>query len=141
MRLHPPSTPFGPENVINGVARPEKWPNIWISDPNATFPQTLTLDFGEDVEFNTVYLTFDTNLHVDTSSWPPLYKAPECVRDYALKIPRNNKWEVIAEFRGNYHRRRIHRFDTVKSRKLMLEIYASNGDPTARVYEIRVYKE
>ena len=141
MRLYPPSTPFGPENVVNGVARPEKWPNIWISDPNVAFPQTLTLDFGEDVEFNTVYLTFDTNLHMSAPSWPPLYKAPECVRDYALKILRNNKWEVITEFRGNYHRRRIHRFDTVKSRKLMLEIYASNGDPTARVYEIRVYKE
>jgi hypothetical protein len=141
MRLDPPSTPFGPENVVSGVARPEKWTNIWISDPNATFPQTLTLDFGEEVECNTVYLTFDTYLHVDTAYWPPLHKAPECVRDYALKVLCNNEWKVVAEFKGNYHRRRVHRFDTVKCRKLMLEIYASNGDPTARVYEIRVYKE
>jgi len=123
LRLDPPSKPFGPENVISGVARPEKWTNIWISDPNEKFPQTLTLDFGREVEFNTVYLTFDTFLHLDTSHWPPLHKAPECVRDYAL------------------HRRRVHRFDMVKTDRLMLEVYASNGDPTARVYEIRIYKE
>ncbi|MBO3842858.1 MAG: FAD-dependent oxidoreductase, partial [Candidatus Brockarchaeota archaeon] len=141
MRLAPPSMPFGPENVINGVARPEKWTNIWISDPNATFPQKLVLDFGEEIEFNTVYLTFDTNLHIDTTYWPPLHKAQECVRDYALKVLCNNEWRVVAEFKGNYHRRRIHRFDMVKSKKLMLEVYASNGHPTARLYEIRVYKE
>jgi len=86
LRLDPPSKPFGPENVISGVARPEKWTNIWISDPNEKFPQRLILEFEEKVEFNTVYLTFDTFLHLDTHYWPPLYKAPECVRDYALKV-------------------------------------------------------
>ena len=141
LRLDPPSRPFGPENVVSGVARPEKWTNIWISDPNEKFPQTLTLDFGKEVEFNTVYLTFDTFLHLDTVLWPPLHKVPECVRDYALKVSDKDGWKTIAEFKGNYHRRRIHRFGTVKSKKLMLEIYSSNGDPTARVYEIRVYKE
>jgi len=141
LRLDPPSKPFTAENVISGVARPEKWTNIWISDPKEGFPQKLTLDFGEEVEFNTVYLTFDTFLHLDTPQWPPLHRAPECVRDYALKVPTKDGWKTIAEFKGNYHRRRIHRFDTIKSKRLMLEVYASNGDPTARVYEIRVYKE
>ncbi len=141
IRLDPPSTPFGPENVVSGVARPEKWTNIWISDPNAGFPQTLSLDFGGETEFDTVYLTFDTYLHTDTTGWPPLHKTPECTRDYALKIFCNDKWKVIAEFKGNHHRRRIHRFASVKSNRLMIEVYSSNGDPTARVYEIRVYKE
>jgi len=141
LRIDPPSTPFRPENVVNGVARPEKWTNIWISDPTSGFPQELILDFGEKVSFNTVYLTFDTYLHEDTCAWPPLYKVPECVRDYALKIYQNDTWETIIKVEGNYHRRRIHRFNTVSSNKLMLEIYASNGDPTARVYEIRVYNE
>lgn len=141
LRINPLSTPFGPENVISGVARPEKWTNVWISDPNAKFPQILTLDFGEEIDFNTVCLTFDTFLHVDTYNWPPFHRVPECVRDYALRVLCNDKWKTIAEFKGNYHRRRVHHFDTVKSKKLMLEVYASNGDPTARVYEIRVYKE
>ncbi|RLG94518.1 hypothetical protein DRO37_05315 [Candidatus Bathyarchaeota archaeon] len=141
LRIDPPSKPFGPENVINGVARPERWTNIWISDPEKGFPQSLILDFGDEVEFNTVYLTFDTFLHTDTSDWPPLHRVPECIRDYALKIQDGNGWRTLVEFRGNYHRRRIHRFSTVKSRKLMLEVHSSNGDPTARVYEIRVYKE
>ena len=63
LRLNPPSKPFEPENVISGVARPEKWTNIWISDPNKGFPQSLTIDFGGEVQFNTVYLTFDTYLY------------------------------------------------------------------------------
>jgi len=141
LRLDPPSTPFGPENVVRGVARPEKWTNIWISDPNAGFPQTLTLDFGEKVSFNTVYLTFDTYLHQDTYTFPPLYRVPECVQGYALKVLCEDEWKTVAEFKGNYQRRRVHRFATVNTRKLTLEVYASNGDPTARVYEIRVYKE
>jgi hypothetical protein len=41
--------PFGPENVTSGVAKPEKWTNIWISDPSSGFPQHLILDFGERV--------------------------------------------------------------------------------------------
>jgi hypothetical protein len=57
-----------------------------------------------------------------------------------LKVLCKDQWNVLAEFKGNYHRRRIHHFETVNTRKLLLEVYASNGDPTARVYEMRVYK-
>jgi hypothetical protein len=141
MRLSPPSEPFEPANVINGVARPEKWTNIWISDPDAGFPQTLTIDFGRDVEFNKVYLTFDTFLDVDNAALPPYHKAPECVCDYALKAFCEGRWNVLAEFKGNFHRRRIHHVETMTTRNIALEVRRSNGEPTARVYEVRVYKE
>ena len=141
LRLEPPSKPFGPRNVVSGVARPERWTNIWISDPEKGFPQTLTLNLGEPVAFNTVYLTFDTYLHEDTYSFPPLYKVPECVKDYTLKALCREGWRTIVEYKGNYHRRRIHHFETLKASKLKLEVQSTNGAPTARVYEVRIYKE
>jgi hypothetical protein len=140
MRLDPPSVPFEPENVVNGVARPERWTNIWISRPDA-LPQTLTLDFGESRTLNTVYLTFDTRLHVECRAFPGLTRVPECVRDYAVKAEVDGAWKTLAEVTGNYHRRRLHRFARVKARRLAVEVRATNGDPSARVYEVRVYDE
>ncbi len=50
-------------------------------------------------------------------------------------------WLKVASVSGNYQRRRVHRFDAVTSRKVRLEILRSNGDPSARLYQVRVYDE
>ncbi|HIE50160.1 MAG TPA: FAD-dependent oxidoreductase, partial [Armatimonadetes bacterium] len=141
LRPYPPAAPFGPENLISGVARPEKWTNLWMSDPAAKLPQAVTLDFREEVTFDTVYLTFDTFLHLDFDHFPPLYRIPECGRDYALQVWEAGGWKTVVEVEGNYQRRRVHRFAPVTARQLRLEVRATNGDPSARVYEIRVYRE
>lgn len=141
IRLSPTSYPYETENIMSGVSRPEKWTNIWISDPNDGFPQHVEVDFGKEVTFDTIYLTFDTNLSIPHMSTPPLSYAPECTKDYALFYEYQGKWEPILNIEGNYHRRRIHHFDDISSQKIRLEIYSTNGDPSARLYEIRVYKE
>ncbi len=141
MKVYPISFPYSAYNVNNGYARPEMWTNIWISDPNKGFPQSVTLDFKEDIEFNTVYLTFDTFLHKRIHEFSPHYRVPQCVKDYELWAFRKNEWKRVFSVKGNYFRFRIHRFTTVKASRLMLKILASNGDPSARVYQIRVYKE
>ena len=141
MRLSPDSRPYEAENILSGTTRPERWTNIWISDPGAGLPQSVELDFGREVSFDTVYLTFDTNLNKPHMKTPGLYKPPECVRDYVLYYDQNGSWKSVSVVEGNYQRRRIHRFDTVSSRKLRLEVRGTNGDPSARLYEIRVYKE
>lgn len=141
LRVEPPSEPYGPENVINGVARPEKWTNIWISDPHEKFPQTITLHFNGYISINTVYLTFDTYLHENTHIFPPLYKVPECVRDYIIRAHSNNGWETVTNYKDNYHRRRKHNFRTINADKLQIEVKSTNGAETARIYEVRIYKE
>ena len=70
-----------------------------------------------------------------------MYRVPECVKDYALKVFCRDGWRTVVECRGNYHRRRVHRFETVEADKLELEVQSTNGAPTARVYEVRIYKE
>jgi hypothetical protein len=138
-RVSPSSRPYGPANVVNGVARPEAWPNIWISDPQQAFPQWLELALPAPARFNTVYLTFDTNLN--TFPEFPRSVAPECVKDYTLDCRSGAGWRTLAEIQGNYHRRRIHRFDPVESDRLRLTVNTTNGAPSARVYEVRIYNE
>ena len=48
---------------------------------------------------------------------------------------------LYPEGRDNYMRRCSHRFDSVSADALRLNVLATNGAPSARVYEIRVYDE
>ena len=63
------------------------------------------------------------------------------MKDYELQVFTDGNWKTIEKVQGNYHRRRTHRFDRVSTDKLRLNVLATNGAPTARVYEIRVYDE
>jgi len=141
LRLRPASRPFEAANVLTGVARPEAWPNIWIGDPEDALPQSLSLTWDDPQEFDTVYLTFDTFLNVDPAALPPLWKAPECAKDYRIEAKVRGRWKKLVETTDNYQRRAIHHFPTVRSDQLRLVVSATNGAPSARVYEIRVYKE
>ncbi|RLE78720.1 MAG: hypothetical protein DRJ52_09950, partial [Thermoprotei archaeon] len=53
----------------------------------------------------------------------------------------NREWEEVTYVKNNYKRRRIHRFKRVRAEALRLEVLSTNGDRSARVYEIRVYNE
>jgi len=134
-RLRPASRPFEPENAVDGIARPDGWPNIWISDPSRPLPQSITLDFGAPHKIAAVHLSFDTNLNRLMDFGP----APECVRDYALLAEQDGTWRKLARVTGNYQRRCVHTFEPVQTSKLRLDVLATNGVPTARVYEIRAY--
>lgn len=131
---------FAPEMAINGIAR--KWDgktNMWSSDPRQELPQWLELDFGRERAFTSVYLTFDTNLapRVPTEACPP-----EAVRDYQVEVETpDGGWRTVAEVRGNFLRRRIHRFPEVVSRRMRVNVLATNGVKEARIFEVRVYHE
>lgn len=139
MELVPESRPYGPQNVTNGVARPESWTNLWISDPGGKLPQTLQLAWPQAVEFDTVYLTFDQSLCREHQDLPGFYVYPETMRDYHLEVDTVNGWQRVVEVRDNVHRHRRHKFPAVKSRSLRLTGTRTNGAPSMRVYEVRVY--
>lgn len=129
---------YKPENVINGVARPvDKKINMWASDPKKELPQQLVLEFEEPVTMNTVYLTFDTDIDTLVKFGP----VPECVKDYSLSYFDGNGWQNLVDVHGNYQRRRIHRFDEIMAHKLRLEVTKTNGDESARAYEMRCYNK
>jgi hypothetical protein len=60
---------------------------------------------------------------------------PETVRDYRLICGEH----TVADVKGNFQRMNRHRFDALETSNLRIEIAATNGDPLARVFEIRCY--
>lgn len=137
VKLNPPSKAYTADNAIRGTHRPDKWTNIWISQPQ--LPQQLELKWPKEQSFNTVLLTFDTNTGRRENG--ALFRYPDCVKDYDLEASARGSWKTIASVRDNYVRRRSHVFDRVTADKLRLNVLATNGAAAARVYEVRVYDE
>lgn len=139
MRVTPESFPFSPSNINQGSNRPDRWSNLWMSDPVQQLPARLLLEWASPVRFNCVQIIFDTNMNRRVRA--PFYRYPECVREYNLEANEGGAWKTVAEEKDNYMRRRVHRFEPVISDRLRLNILATNGVPNARVYEVRVYDE
>jgi hypothetical protein len=135
VRLLPESRPYGATNVNTGTNHPDRWTNIWISDPNHALPAWLELNWKRPTRLNLVQLAFDTD--ANRRSTLPLFRYPDCVRDYRLELD----GKTIASIQGNYHKRRVHRFPEMEGTALRLVVESTNGASMARVFEVRAYRE
>ncbi len=130
---------YKPENIINGLTRiEENKESLWVSDSSASFPQWIELDLGNPSDFNTVHLTFDTDL---STGRPEESRQEVCVKSYEVSAFSDGDWVELAESEDNFQRHRVHRFKKVRASKLRLTIRATHGVESARVFEIRVYNE
>lgn len=136
-------------NIVNGLRRGVyRVTNRWISDPTKGFPQWVELRFSREVRLREVHLVFDTGLHRPlTLTHSDSYNArmirgaqPETVRDYDLQLIHPRSTLTIASVRGNYQRFCRHRFPVHSASALRLVVHATNGGPSARVFEIRAYE-
>jgi len=128
-----------PENVIDGVSRiVGRQSHLWASDPKQPFPQWVELDFGKAVEVNAVRLTFDSDFAL---TFPERPVPRQLVKDYRVEAFDGAAWKEVASAKDNYLRLRVHNFPTMKASKVRLLVDATNGDPSARVFEIRAYHE
>jgi len=136
-------------NVINGVHRGVyERKNRWASDPTQPMPQWLELHFREPKRIREVHLTFDTGLNRELTLsfsdwvnrrmvWGP---QPETVRDYELQVLYGDSAKTVVKVEGNYQRKRVHRFEPHLATGIRLVVHATNGDKSARVFEVRVYE-
>jgi hypothetical protein len=147
----------GPERVLDGRLRSELnpqngceiTPHQWRSAPDEPLPQSLTLAWERPVTVGAVHVTFDTGFQRQltlsasdrTTATVIRGPQPETVRDYRIEVQdAGGSWRVIAAGEGNYQRKRIHRLARpVETRALRLVAVSTNGDPSARVFEIRCY--
>ena len=112
-----------------------------------SLPQTLEMSFSDIIECNTLQLTFDTDLNTNIYLPRPWGTVGEgdravCVKDYdVIGITPNGQEVNLVSCRGNYQRHKVHRFDTVQLEKILVRVLETNGDPSARIYEIRCYME
>ncbi|MNN87993.1 hypothetical protein D3C81_2056220 [compost metagenome] len=85
-------------------------------------------------------LTFPGHLIREYHAYAPFYRDPQCPRDYTIEALGENGWQEVLSIRGNYQRHRRHKLpEAVRTARLRLVIQATNGDPSAAVYEIRCY--
>ncbi len=108
--------PSKPENVIDGFVRDMEGEmnHRWIA-PMSPDGARLELAWDEPQTIGHVQLTFDTGFH----------------RELTLSA------QDSVSVEGNHQRLRRHDFEPVKAARLRVEITATNGSETARIYEVR----
>jgi hypothetical protein len=139
-RITPAQPVFGPEQVLTGVTRPHRATNLWRSDPGEPLPQALQLAWSAPQRITRVELTFPGHLLREIHAYPPFFRDPQTPRDYAIEVLVNGAWTELHVEKGNYQRHRVHVLAaTVSTEKLRVVFHATNGDPSAALYEIRAY--
>jgi len=131
-----------PQNVIDGVSR--RWAtnpvHMWIAEDKG--PQSITLNWEEEVEISKINITFDSLSRA-------FHKMPlDCnervsellAKHYTVEALVDGIWKTVIEKDNNYHRFNKLSFDTVKTKKIRVNVLENHGDKTARIYEIRAYK-
>ncbi|TNM31197.1 FAD-dependent oxidoreductase [Streptomyces sedi] len=144
-RVSPPQGCYGPGNVLSGETRPHRAVNVWRSDPAAPLPQWVAAEWDEPVELRTVQLTFPGHLIRDYEVYGPFYRDPQCARDYTVEVTEAApgepaEWRPVVTVTGNYQPRRRHELaEPVRARRVRVVVHATNGDPSAALYELRCY--
>ncbi|MDA2928171.1 FAD-dependent oxidoreductase [Acidobacteria bacterium AH-259-G07] len=167
-RVEPQSYPYKPENVISGVSRPEQGTNLWIADPAQNWPHWLELDFRQPVTFDTIQLTFDSNLdrQMDEGAKAWTGPVPEIIKCYSFSVWQDGRWLTFHQEEANHQRWKRHTFEPVTTQRLRITLEATHGGgdvvtkpqkpllgpqsahlnsthaiDTARIFEVRVYHE
>jgi hypothetical protein len=137
-RIAPAQQPFGPEQVLTGVTRPHRRTNLWVSDPAQPLPQALQLVWDAPRTIKSVQLVFPGHLIREYHAYAPFYRDPQCPRDYSIEAETGDGWTTLVSVKDNYQRLRRHELPSpATTRRLRVVITATNGDPSAALYEIR----
>jgi ribulose 1,5-bisphosphate synthetase/thiazole synthase len=141
-QVDPPQRCFEPQNVLTGVTRPQGFTNLWRSNPGAPLPQWLQLTWKTAQKFDRIELTFPGHLLREYHAYSPFYRDPQCPKDYAIQVSSGDAWITLITIKDNFQRRRIHKLQAaVTATELRILVTATNGDPSAQIYEIRVYSD
>ena len=139
-RIEPAQHAYPPVSVISGAARPHTATNEWRSDPGHPFDQWIQLTWDQAQRVSTVHVTFAGHLLREYDRTPALWSDPQVVRDYTIQARSGDGWADVVTVRGNGHPRRVHELpETTSTTAVRLVVHATNGDPSAAVYEIRCY--
>lgn len=139
-RVDPPQACYGAANVISGVSRPYQYTNVWRSDPAEPLSAWIELSWQDIQTISHVELTFPGHLIREYHAYAPFYRDPQCAKDYSILAWAEGAWQEVAVVEGNYQRQRRHILEnTVLTNRLRIVIQATNGDPSAAIYEVRCY--
>ena len=137
IRISPEQHPYTGQNVVRGTNRPDRWTNVFISDPCQPLPAWVELRLPRPARFDTIQITFDTD--VNRRMTLPLFRYPECTKSYYIEVAAAQGWNRLAEEHENYFRRRVHTFASVQSDRVRIHVLETNGAASTRIYEVRIY--
>ncbi|MEH6682020.1 MAG: FAD-dependent oxidoreductase [Sediminicola sp.] len=111
--------------------------------------QWIELKWDSDVKINKIQITFDTGAQrfLRISGQDAVYDQqvrgpqPETVADYIIEGKGKKFKDIIATNNNNYLRMVKHEFATVALNSIRLIVKRTNGDPLAKIFEIRCYQE
>lgn len=138
-KISPPQKPFSPAQVLSGVTRPHRATNLWVSDNTQPLPQWLELSWPQPQTLCEVQLVFPGHLVREYHAYCPFYRDAQCPRDYLVEIFADGRWHRVVEVKDNYQRLRRHTLSARPAERLRVVVTATNGDPSAAIYEIRCY--
>ena len=137
-RIAPAQSPFDAAQVLTGVTRPHRATNLWVSDPAQPLPQALELAWATPQTIRQVQLVFPGHLIREYHAYAPFYRDPQCPRDYAVEAEVDGVWQTVVSVKNNYQRLRRHALSApVNARRVRVVVTATNGDPSASLYEVR----
>nr|WP_246238762.1 FAD-dependent oxidoreductase [Paenibacillus anseongense] len=138
--ISPAQSVYGASNVISGVTRPYQYTNLWKSDPALPLPQWVQLAWEKSQFIRTVEITFPGHLIREYHAYASFYRDPQCAKDYRVQAYIGDEWQDVISVKGNYQRHVRHQLDeSVLTSKLRVVVDATNGDPSAAIYEVRCY--
>jgi hypothetical protein len=120
----------------------------WAAQVAAGRPAWVDLRWDRPQRISEVQLTFDSGfkrqltLSAQESQNVNLLRAaqPETVKDYTVVARTADGAErVLATVKNNFQRLKRHRFEAGEFQSVRIEVQATNGDPMARIFEVRCY--
>lgn len=132
-----------PAAAINGYSRILSADEYeWVSDPAEPLPQWLSVSFRAPAKICSVSLVFDTDMtNPGTCTLARFPAVSSCVRDYTVEAFTGTEWITVADVKDNFMRKRTHRFAAVTAEKIKITVFATWGDPSARITEVRAEQE
>ena len=131
------ATSGDPDGITDGVARQVgDCVHGWVSDKEQLLPQAVRLDFPKPVCVREVRLAFDSDL---TPMRVKERMPRKLAKAYKVEGLVDGVWRPVAEERENFLRHRVHAFCETKISALRVIVTATWGDPSARIFEVRVY--
>lgn len=138
-----------PENILTGVTRDMSGvlDNRWAA-PLSNDGAWIELSWDQPQKLSMVQLVLDSGFHREltltsaASHQKGIVRAPqpETIRDYQVLIRTpDNKLIPVADVKGNHQRLRRHYFEAQLASAVRIQVHATNGSETARIYEVRCY--
>ena len=140
---------YGVSNIISGITRRiDNEAHFWKSDSNSSLPHWLRFKLKTTSKISTVQITFDSNLEIEKkitmSSRRQNQQVPgvpkELVRDYKVTLIHNGKEVSSQKISGNFQRVNRICFDSILCDTVKIDMLTTNGDTSAKVFEVRIYE-